>query len=275
MGFRVVAISYFVTVTAIGLGARCGFSATASTEPLTAQQIVNKTVQHAQAIQNPNRQSDYSYSKFSVTEEFNAKGKLKEKKEKLLEFQSGFWRLNQLKLNGRALSGAEFRKQEQASQEARQQATDSKSGRHDDNWEKFLTAELVAKYSFTLLGQESINGRSAYVLGFEPASANLPVNHFIDRLINRLGGKVWIDEEDFEVARAQVALRAEVSLWGGVLGNLKKCNFTVERSRVDDKVWFNTVTNGEFEGRKLLEPTRIRTRSESSNFRKTVRRASG
>ena len=78
---------------------------------------------------------------------------------------------------------------------------------------------------------------------------------------------------DFEVARAQVGLRGEVALWGGVLGNLRKCNFTVERSRVDENVWFNTATNGEFEGRKLLEPTHIRTRSESSNFHKTVRRA--
>src|SRR5207237_7698016 len=115
------------------------------------------------------KQSYYSYTKFSMTEEFNGKGKLKEKKEKLLQFESGRGRLSQVKLNGRTLSGAEFRKQEEAALEVRQQATDSKSNRHEDNWEKYITPQLVAKYSFKLLGEEIINGRSAYVLGFEPA----------------------------------------------------------------------------------------------------------
>jgi len=270
---RVPVILSFAAAAAFLLSPVIGFSA-AAPEALTAEQIVKKTVERAQAIEAAGKQSDYSYTKFSVTEEFNGKGKLKEKKEKLLQFESGRGRLSQLKLNGRTLSGAEFRKQEEAALEARQQATDSKSNRHEDNWEKYITPHLVAKYSFKLLGEEIINGRSAYVLGFEPAGNNLPVNHLIERLTNRLGGKVWVDEEDFEVARAQVGLRGEVALWGGVLGNLKKCNFTVERSRVDDHVWFNTATNGEFEGRKLLEPTHIRTRSESSNFHKTARHAS-
>jgi hypothetical protein len=272
MSFK-TAVRTFATVLAVALFARPVLAASAATT-LSAQEIVKKTVERAQSIRVFNRQADYSYSKFAVTEEFNGKGKLKEKKEKLLEFQSGYGRLSQLKLNGRALSGAELRKQDEAGIEARQQATDSKSTKRDDNWEKYITPELVAKYSFKLLGEESVNGRSAFIVGFEPASNDLPVNHLVDRLTNRLGGKLWVDEEDFEIARAQVALRGEVALWGGMLGNLKKCNFMVERSRVDDNVWFNTITNGEFEGRKLLEPTHMKTHSESKNFRKTVQTTS-
>jgi hypothetical protein len=245
-----------------------GLFAAVSGDCLTAEQIMRKAVARAESIRGANRQANYSYTKFAVTEEFDGKGHLKEKKEKVLQFEAGYGRLSDLKLNGRTLRGAEFRKQDEAALQARQEVTDSKSTRRDDNWEKYITAELVAKYSFKQVGEEMVNGRMAYILDFEPASPNLPVNHFIDRLTNRLGGKVWIDEEDFEIARAQIALRSEVSLWRGVLGNLRKCNFTVERSRVDDKVWFNTLTNGEFEGRKLLEATRVRTRSESSNFRK-------
>lgn len=246
----------------------------ATAEGLSAEQVVRKMLERGQGPQSANKQANYSYTKLSVTEEFNGKGQLKEKKEKLLQFESGYGRLSQLKLNGRALTGSEFRKQEQEALEARQHVTDSKNARRDDNWEKYINPELIAKYKYTMLGHEAVNGRVSYVIGFEPRSGDLPVNRLVDRLTNRLGGKVWIDEEDFEIARAQVALRGEVALWGGVLGNLRKCNFTVERTRVDDNVWFNTATNGEFEGRKLLEPTRIRTRSESSNFKKTERRAS-
>jgi hypothetical protein len=237
---------------------------------LTAREIVKKTGERAQAIYAANRQSGYSYTKFAVSEQFDGKGKLREKKEKFLQFEAGHGRLTQIKLNGRSLTGAEFRKQEQAAIEARQQVTDSKSNKREDNWEKYITPDLLAKYSFKLLGREIVNGRPAYVLSFEPGSGAARVEHFVERLTNRLGGKVWVDEEDFEIARAQVALRGEVNLWGGMLGNLTKCNFTVERARVDNNVWFNTVTDGDFEGRKLLEPTHVRTRSESKDFRKTV-----
>lgn len=261
-------IALLVALAAV-LSAGPAFSA-AAPETLTAAQIVKKTGERAQAIYAANRQSGYSYAKFAVSEQFDGKGKLREKKEKFLQFEAGRGRLTQIKLNGRALAGAEFRKQEQAAIEARQQVTDSKSNKREDNWEKYITPQLLAKYSFRLLGREILNGRSAFVLAFEPGSGASRVEHFVDRLTNRLGGKVWIDAEDFEIARAQVALRGEVNLWGGMLGNLTKCNFTVERTRVDDSVWFNSTTDGEFEGRKLLEPTHVRTRSESKDFRKTL-----
>ena len=44
----------------------------------------------------------------------------------------------------------------------------------------------------------------------------------VDRLLNRISGTVWIDVEEFEVARADIQLRSEVNLLGGVIGSLKK-----------------------------------------------------
>jgi hypothetical protein len=78
---------------------------------------------------------------------------------------------------------------------------------------------------------------------------------------------VWIDAEDFEIARAEVFLRSEVNLFGGVVASLKRLAYTIERTRVADGVWFSTFSTGDFQGRKLLEPAHIRTRSQSVNFR--------
>src|SRR5438445_6184391 len=100
---RVPVILRFGAAIAFLLGAGMDFAA-AAPAALTAEQIVKKTVERAQGIQAANRQWDYSYTKFSVTEEFNGKGKLKEKKEKLLQFDSGRGHLSQLKLNGRELT---------------------------------------------------------------------------------------------------------------------------------------------------------------------------
>jgi hypothetical protein len=107
------------------------------------------------------------------------------------------------------------------------------------------------------------------VLKFQPRGDNLPVKQITDRLLNHLGGKVWVDTGEFEVARAEIGLLDEVTMWGGVLGALKKFSFDVERTRVDD-VWFNRVSNFEMEGRKLLDGTRIRVKSEASNFHKSA-----
>jgi hypothetical protein len=95
------------------------------------------------------------------------------------------------------------------------------------------------------------------------------VKQITDRLINRLGGKVWIDARDFEIAKADINLVGEVTMWGGVLGAMKKFSFDIERTCVDE-VWFNRVSNFELEGRKFMDSTHVRVKSETSNFRRAV-----
>jgi len=56
-------------------------------------------------------------------------------------------------------------------------------------------------------------------------------------------------------------------LLGGVLGSLKKMAYTLMRTRLADGQWFNASSSGDFEGRKLLDSTRVKTSSRSTNFR--------
>jgi hypothetical protein len=151
----------------------------------------------------------------------------------------------------------------------REHVTKGPRTRRDDNWGEYLNKELTSRYRFELLGSEEVAGRAAYVLTFRPRSNKLPVKQMTDRLLNRLGGKVWVDAREFEVAKAEIDLLSEVTMWGGVLGAMKKFSFDVERTRVDG-VWFNRVSNFEMQGRKLLDGTRMRVRSETSNFRRNV-----
>src|SRR5437868_2850386 len=86
--------------------------------------------------------------------------------------------------------------------------------------ENLLTAEEVARFKFTLLSQKAINGRQAYEIAFEPKRPGSPVRHIIDRLLSRISGSLWIDAEEFEIARAQISLSSEVDFLGGVVGSL-------------------------------------------------------
>jgi len=58
-----------------------------------------------------------------------------------------------------------------------------------------------------------------------------------------------------------------------LIGTLRQCNYTLERIRLADGSWFNNLSRGYFEGRKLIEPMVIRTRSEAGNFRRVTQTA--
>lgn len=236
---------------------------------LSADDVMRRAVQRAEAPQSSVAQPDYAYTKHTITDELDAKGNVKGRKEKLYEVlvESGLSYLKLLEVNGRQLSGEQLRKQQEREEAERQKMTDSQPGKKGDNRENFLTAELVERYRFTLLDEQPVNGRRAYRLAFEPKSG-LAVRRLTDRFLNQIAGTVWIDAEEFEIARAKIHLKSEVALWGGMVGTLKRCAFTLERTRMPDGIWFNTFSHGFFEGRKLLEPMLIKTQSESTNFRR-------
>ena len=236
--------------------------------PLSAEQVIERAVARAQKAESRASQPGYTYTKLTVTEELDASGRVKERKEKVYRvfFQRGATYLKLLSVNGKPPGEADLKKQSENEINARQIVGPSKDGKGEDR-ENFLTPELVARFKFTLLSQKPINDRQAYEIAFEPKHPAPPVHHLIDRLLNRISGTIWIDAEEFEIARAQISLGSEVDLLGGVIGSLKKLAYTMTRTRVGDGLWFNTLSSGDFEGRKLLDSMRIKTKSQSSNFR--------
>lgn len=236
---------------------------------LSADEILRRAVERAESSATSVARPDYTYTKHTVTDELDAQGRVKGRKEKLYEVlvESGLSYLKLLQVDGQQLSGGQLRKQQEREEAERQKMTDSQPGKKGDNRENFLTAELVGRYRFTLLDEQPVNGRRAYRLAFEPKSG-LAVRRLTDRFLNQIAGTVWIDAEEFEIARAKIHLKSEVALWGGMVGTLKRCAFTLERTRTPDGIWFNAFSHGFFEGRKLLEPMLIKTQSESTNFRR-------
>lgn len=227
-----------------------------------------KAVERAEAVRSHDSHLPYLYTKHTVTEDLDMRGHVKDRKEKLYQVsvESGLSYLKLLQLNGQSLSASESKKQEEHEAAERQKMTDGKFvSKGGDLREDFLTAELVAKYNFSLADQKTINGRTAYELVFIP-KPGLTIKKFTDRFANQIAGTVWIDAEDFEISRAEIHLQGEVTLWGGMIGALKHCRYTIERTRMPDGIWFSSLSHGIFEGRKLMEPLLIRTRSESSNF---------
>lgn len=246
------------------VGLALGLLTSHAENPLSADEVIQRAVSRAQRAES---KGAYTYTKLSVTEELDSSGKVKEHKEKVYQvnFRNGATYAKLVEVNGHPPGEADLKKQAENESNARQM-TGSKANK-GDNRENFLTPEIVSRFDFTILGQTNLNGRVAYQIGLQPKNPAPPSHHIIDRLLDRITGTVWIDAEEFEIARAELRLGSEVNLLGGVVGSLKKLAYTMTRTRVGDGLWFNTSSVGDFEGRKLIDAMRIKTSSQAINFR--------
>jgi hypothetical protein len=238
-----------------------------ATVSLTADSIIQKAVERASNSRLNSACPGYTYTKVNVLEEFDAKGKVKQRKERLFEvnFRAGETFVKLLEVDGRPPAEAEMRFQ--AETQSNVQRFLGHKGSGGENHENFLTSELAGRFDFVLVGQASINGRSAYQVTFQPKSPEPPERHLVDRLLNHISGTLWIDAEEYEIARADFQLGSEVDFLGGVIGCFRKLAYTMTRIRVADGTWLLCFSSGDFEGRKLLDSMRIKTESKSTNFR--------
>jgi hypothetical protein len=243
----------------VGLGG----TAVGATAPLSAEQIVQKTVERAAQSKRSSAPHGYTYTKVNVTEELDGKGNVRQRKQRVfqVDFRNGTTSVKLVEVDGHRPAEADLKFQAETQSNMHQMLGQGPGGR--DN---FLTPETATHFDFTLLGQEWINGRPSYEIAFQPKSPQVPVRHLVDRLLNRVSGTLWIDQQEYEIARADLKLDSEVDLLGGLIGCLRKLAYTMTRTRVADGVWLHSFSSGDFEGRKLLDSMRIKTKSESMNF---------
>ena len=212
----------------------------------------------------------YGYDQRTIIEELDDQGQMLERKEKLyrVRLNDGWTQMTLVRINGEDLSPEQLKKEGEREVRWRQRLTMATSTKGSDRRENFLLPELAAKFAYDLTGAELINGRLAYRVDFHPKDPAAPVRAMTDRLVNRLIGRVWIDAQEFEIARIEIHMQGEVNLWAGLLASLKKMAFTLDRVRVADGIWFNRAALGTFDGRKLLQSMHYRVHVKATDFRR-------
>jgi hypothetical protein len=112
---------------------------------------------------------------------------------------------------------------------------------------------LVKRFQFTMVGREMLNGRPSLVVDFKPATDHVvPVNTFADKFINKAAGRVWIDEEDYAIAQAQLHLTEQVNVLGGIVGAVWKFTYAFTRQRTPEGFWFARSMDWHLEGREVV-----------------------
>ncbi|MDT8068707.1 MAG: hypothetical protein ROO76_11145 [Terriglobia bacterium] len=90
------------------------------------------------------------------------------------------------------------------------------------DWHK--TAITRKNYEFSLLGEETLNGRRCFILGLEPRRKSKEL----------LDGKAWIDARDYHIIQIQGEPSKSPSFW------IKKVNVTLYFSNVQG-MWLQTA----------------------------------
>ncbi len=112
--------------------------------------------------------------------------------------------------------------------------------------------ELIKRYDFKLVGREVTNGCSLLVVDFTPKPGKLPENDLRDKVVNRMAGRLWIDEREYAIKRCAVRLIRNLKIIGGIVGEAYKFNFMFERERTDDGLWYVSESNWHVEGRQVV-----------------------
>ncbi len=126
----------------------------------------------------------------------------------------------------------------------------------------------MGRFRFAVNGEEAKGGRTSYVLSFEPKGSRLPEKRRIDRLVNQLRGKLWVDKEDSEITRVEAQIIEPVKMWGGLLATIRTFAMSFTQTKVEESIWLPVRFDLRIEGRVFIKSFNEHQVSESSGFKR-------
>jgi len=129
--------------------------------------------------------------------------------------------------------------------------------------------ELFRIYEFRIVGRETLDGRGAIVVTFEPRPG-VETETRSGKILKKFTGRAWIDEEDRQLVRVDAELMDDLSFGFGLLAKLKKGSHAqIQRRKVNDEVWLPAQARFVGHGRLfLVKGLHIDALSEYSDYRK-------
>lgn len=117
---------------------------------------------------------------------------------------------------------------------------------------KSTVDDTVNVLQFSIDRRETVKGRSAIVVRFEPRQHAEPETRE-GRLAKAFRGFIWVDEALREVTRVEATAVDDLSYGLGLLARVRKGSaVTLVRERIDDTLWLPTSIKFKGDGRALL-----------------------
>lgn len=103
--------------------------------------------------------------------------------------------------------------------------------------EQEVISELYRMDDLVMEGREWIDGRPTIVIAFTPRAGYKPVTEG-GKVLQKLAGRAWIDEEDKQIARVEARLIENLGVGPARVARLQKGATTYfHRRKVNDEIW--------------------------------------
>jgi hypothetical protein len=198
-------------------------------------------------LENDKRLRDYTYIERDEQHRLDGKGDVKSTELKTYEVMELYGEQVQrlIEKDDKALdtedSANEEKKIQKIIDKRKNESVDARRKREQkeekdrEEGRKFVR-EVADAYNFRLVGTESLGGREAWVIDAEPRPGYEP--HMKEaKFLPKFHGRVWIDQDDVQLAKMDVACIDTVSV-GWFLARIHKgSRIIIEQTRVNDEVW--------------------------------------
>jgi hypothetical protein len=210
---------------------------------------------------------DYAGTKVEEETDFEGNGKSKkaEIRESTFFYLDGTEVSTLVKKNGKALSDEEQKKEiERVTKEVErlQKDADKKDKKDEQDKEKRKDSDaddgeismetFLRACQFVNPRRERFRGADVLVFDFEP-NPEFKAHSLIEKIIQKLGGVIWIDEKALDVARLDAFFVSDVKIAGGLLADVQKgTRVILEQEFVNSEVWLPTYESMHLDLRLLL-----------------------
>jgi len=263
---------HFKAVLCIGgiLAATIGPDSVRAEEPLpSATNLTQRLIERARDVAENGRHPHYTFLSRSRLEELDAKGKVLEAVEKLyrVDWIAGLPVKTLIEIKGRDLSPEELKAEQQGDEKFQERFTATSPRKLAARRQSVVTEQLLDRFRFDVRERILWEGRPTLVVTFAAKESPDSGSTIQDRILNRLAGTIWIDEEEADTARVRITLVEPLTLgWLGILGSLTRCDFDLHRRRMPEGLWINQRHSLHIHCRKLANTMRFRKTELASEF---------
>lgn len=246
-----------------------------ATDPLPKpDEVLKKAIARAKWEKESKADEQWTSTRRSIDQKLNKDGSVEETTERVYQpyLVQGkvFSRL--ISKNGKPLTAEEQKKEAEREKRFRESLNKPKKAEarkdDDDDDDIDLDEGLIARYNFAVIRVEPVGDRQAYLLTFLPrAGVKLPEKKRMDRILNHLEGRVWIDTQNYALLKVDMHLTEPTTLMAG-LGNVRSLDFLIELIQVAPDVFAPKEMAISFEGRQLFKSLRVKQKSYFTDYRK-------
>jgi hypothetical protein len=110
---------------------------------------------------------------------------------------------------------------------------------------------MVKAFNFTLLGEETVNGRRCFVLDAAPRPDYEPRNRET-KVLKGMRGKLWVDAEQYQWVKVSAEVFRPVAFGLFIAHVQPGTEFTLEQEPVTERIWLPTRFSMRVKARILI-----------------------